>query len=165
MAHFRQVARSTRLPLVLHGQPPLEAYEGLAAIPSLAAIKEEFTVDYTTAIYQQFGERWNIFAGGAKARFLTCRAYGMRAYYSGFATFAPEVAMRFWRAVERDGLQAAQAIVWRYDIPFFRRWSLSFWRATLEVFGVARRFQRPPAPTFTDQHGRIWTADAPNPSA
>jgi 4-hydroxy-tetrahydrodipicolinate synthase len=148
--HFRQVARSTRLPLVLHGQPPLEAYAGLAAIPSLAAIKEEFTVDYTTSIYQQFGERWNLFAGGTKARFLSYRAYGMQAYYSAFSTFAPQVAMRFWQAVERSDLKEAQAIVWRYDIPFFRRWSHAFWRATLEVFGVARRFQRPPAPVFTN---------------
>ncbi len=89
----------------------MEAYAELAAIPSLAAIKEECTVDYTTSIDQQFGERWNIFAGGAKARFLTYRAHGMQAYSRAFATFAPEVAMRFWRVVERDDLQEAQAVV------------------------------------------------------
>lgn len=149
--HLETVARSVRIALVLHGQPSLAVLRRLQSIESLVAIKEEFTTDYTVPIYQEFGERFNIFAGGTKARFLTYRPYGMQAYYSAFATFAPEIAMQFWRAVEKDDLAQAREIVLRYDVPFFQRWSHAFWRATLECFGVAGRYQRPPAETFSDQ--------------
>jgi 4-hydroxy-tetrahydrodipicolinate synthase len=150
VAHFRAIARSTRLPLILHGQPSLDVLRRLLEIEELAAMKEEFTTDYTVPIYQEFNSRLRIFAGGTKARLLTYRPYGMQAYYSAFATFAPEIAMRFWKAVESNRTGEARDVVLRYDAPFFRRWNHSFWRATLEYFGVARRYLRPPDPTFAN---------------
>src|SRR5262249_10165309 len=35
--------------------------------------------------------------------------------------------------------------------PFSERWSHPFWRATLEHFGIASRWVRPPQPSYTDQ--------------
>jgi dihydrodipicolinate synthase/N-acetylneuraminate lyase len=150
LAHLQAIASSTRLGLVLHGQPSLRMLERLLAIESLVAMKEEFTVEYTVPVYQRFGERLNIFAGGGKARFLMYQPYGMRAFYSTFATFAPQIGMRFWNAVQRGDVKTAREIIFRYDVPFFERWTHSFWRATLEHFGVAKRFMRSPDETFTD---------------
>ncbi len=149
--HITAIAKAVLIGLVLHGQPSLALLRRLAAVDSLVAIKEEFTTDYTLPIYKELGDRFNIFAGGTNARFLTYRPYGMQAYYSAFATFAPDFAMRFWRAVENNDLVQANEIVMKYDVPFFERWSHPFWRATLEVFGVAGRHQRPPQETFTDR--------------
>jgi dihydrodipicolinate synthase/N-acetylneuraminate lyase len=149
--HLETVARSVRIALVLNGLPSQGVLRRLQSIDSLVAIKEEFTTDYTIPIYREFGDRWNIFAGGTKAWFLTYRPYGMQAYYSAFATFAPEIAMLFWRAVEKDNLAQARQITLHYDVPFFERWNHAFWRATLECFGVASRYQRPPAETYSDQ--------------
>jgi hypothetical protein len=39
----------------------------------------------------------------------------------------------------------------KYDVPFFSRFSFSYWRAVLERFGVASRFMRPPDPTFSNE--------------
>lgn len=149
--HYEAVARATKLGLVLHAQPPLSVFEQLQRIDSLVAIKEEYGIEYTTPIFQRYGNRWNVFAGGTKARLLTYQPYGMQAYYSTFATFRPDVANRFWTAVERKDLPAAREVVMKYDIPFFNRWSHPFWRATLEHFGVAKRFVRPPAVSFDDR--------------
>jgi len=148
--HFEAIARSTRLGLVLHGQPTIELLRRLLVIESIVAMKEEFNTDYTVPIYQEFGSRLNIFAGGTKARLLNYRPYGMNAYYSAFATFAPEIAMRFWRAVERNDTAEQRNIVLKYDSPFFRRWNHGFWRATLEHFGVAKRYLRPPDASFSN---------------
>ena len=149
--HMRTIARATPLPLVLQAQPSMALLEKLVTLESFVALKEEFTTDYTVPVFRRFGGRLNIFAGGTKARFLSYLPYGMRAYYSAFATFAPSVAVRFWRAVEKKDIDAAGAIVLKYDAPFFERWSHPFWRATLEVFGLGGRFVRPPERALSDQ--------------
>jgi dihydrodipicolinate synthase/N-acetylneuraminate lyase len=148
--HFRVVAASTPRAIVIHGQPSMALLRRLKPIENIVAFKEEFTPDYTLQIYAEFGDRWNIFAGGSKARLLTYLPYGMRAYYSAFSTFAPQIARGFWHAVEHSDIAAAARVVLRYDVPFFRRWSMPFWTATLERFGLARRYLRPPAITFSD---------------
>lgn len=151
LAHLQAIASSARLGLVLHGQPSLRLLERLLAIESLVALKEEYAVEYTVPVYQRFGDRLNIFAGGGKARFLMYQPYGMRAFYSTFATFAPQIGIRFWNAAQRGDVKTARDIIFRYDVPFFERWSHGFWRATLEHFGVAKRYLRPPDETFTNQ--------------
>lgn len=148
--HYKAVSAATHLGLVVHGPPNLPLMKRLAEIDSVVAVKAEFTVDYTVSLYQFLKERWNIFQGGQKSQFLAYVPYGMQAYYSTFSTFAPDIAMTFWNAVERSELKKAGEIVLKYDVPFFQKWSHSFWRATLEHFGVASRYLRPPERTFTD---------------
>jgi dihydrodipicolinate synthase/N-acetylneuraminate lyase len=147
--HFKSVAASIDLGIVIHGNPSLKLIERLTAIDSVVAMKEEFTYDFTLQVYRKLGDRLNIFAGGTKPRFLVYQPYGMQAYYSAFAPFAPQTAMQFWSAVEKNDLNEARRIVIRYDLPFFERWSHPFWRATLEYFGVAKRYLRPPEKSFT----------------
>jgi len=123
----------------------------LMTIDSVVAQKEEATTDSTVPLYRQFGGRLNIFAGGTKARFLAYRPYGMQAYYSAFSTFAPKIALHFWDAVQKNDQKEAADIVLKYDVPFFERWSNSFWRATLEYFRIAKRYVRPPDRSFSDK--------------
>lgn len=148
--HYKAVAAATRLGLVVHGPANLPLMKRLATIDSVVAIKAEFTVDYTVSLYEFLGGRWNIFQGGQKSQFLAYVPYGMQAYYSTFSTFAPEVAMNFWSAVQSNDLKKAGEVVLKYDVPFFQKWSHPFWRATLEHFGLASRYLRPPERSFTD---------------
>jgi dihydrodipicolinate synthase/N-acetylneuraminate lyase len=147
--HFKAVADSTELGIVIHGNPSLKLIERLIALDSIVAVKEEFSYDFTLQIYRKFGDRLNIFAGGTKPRFMVYQPYGMQAYYSTFATFAPQIAMQFWKAVESNDLKEARRVILQYDLPFFERFSHPFWRATLEYFGVAKRHLRPPERGFT----------------
>jgi dihydrodipicolinate synthase/N-acetylneuraminate lyase len=98
---------------------------------------------------RRFGDRLVIYAGGPKYRFLVAQPYGSRAFYSLYSTFAPQIPMRFWEAVRADDLTTAYDIVKKYEFPFFDRWSHAFWRASLEHFGVAQRYLRPPEESFT----------------
>jgi 4-hydroxy-tetrahydrodipicolinate synthase len=148
--HFRQVAAATSRGIVLHGQVPLPLLKRLMAIESIVAYKEEYPPAYSVEVFALYGKRLSLFAGGQKSRFLMFHPYGMQAYYSTFATFAPEIPRRFWSAVETGDLETARQAMLRYDVPFFQRWSHAFWRATLEHFGIAKRHLRPPDRGFTD---------------
>ena len=151
VAHYRAVAAATKLGIVIHGAPSLALLKRLAGIDSVVAMKAEFPVETTVEFYKELGDRINIFQGGQKSHFLAYQPYGMKAYYSAFSTFAPDLAMTFWKAIQAKDLKAARDFILKYDVPFFERWSHAFWRGTLEYFGVAQRYLRPPEHTFTDK--------------
>ena len=149
--HFRQIDKAAGIAIGIQGQVPLPALKQLITIDQLSAYKEEYPQSYTIEVFHLYGKRLNIFAGGQKSRFLFYEPFGMQAYYSTFSTFAPQVAMRFWKAAESGDLKRARELMFRYDVPFFQKWSHAFWRATLEYFGVAQRWLRPPERSFTDE--------------
>jgi dihydrodipicolinate synthase/N-acetylneuraminate lyase len=149
--HFQKIAAATKLGIVLHGQVPMPLLKRLLSIDSIVAYKEEYPPSYSTEVFALYGKRLNIFAGGQKSRYLIFQPYGMQAYYSTFSTFAPEVTRKFWDACQAGDLTAARDVVVKYDVPFFQKWSHAYWRATLETFGLAKRYLRPPDRYFTTQ--------------
>lgn len=155
LEHFRQAARAAQRAIVLHGQTPVPLLRKLVEMDEISAYKEEYPALYSREVFEEFGKRLNIFAGGQKGNFLTFWPYGMKAYYSTFSTFAPKVTREFWSAVQARDLDRAGRLVTRYDVPFFRgtplgAWTHAYWRATLEAHGIAKRYLRPPEVTFDD---------------
>jgi dihydrodipicolinate synthase/N-acetylneuraminate lyase len=148
--HFRTIAGATKIPLLLQGMLPLALIEKLVALPSIVGMKEDGDEAYYVDVVRRFGKRLAIFCGGQKRRYLVGRPHGSPAWFSFFITFAPEVAVRFRRAIEADDLATARAIVDHYEKPVFDFCSAgprgfhAYWRALLEHFGVARRYVRPP---------------------
>lgn len=154
--HFRAIASATARPLVLHGQVPIPQLIQLMELPSIVGYKEEYAPLYTRDVFERFGKRLNIFAGGQKGNFLMYQPYGMRAYYSTFSTFAPDVARRFWNAVRQRKTDSAVSLILKYDVPFFRGtpvgvWSHAYWRATMEAHGLCGRHLRAPDKALTDE--------------
>lgn len=150
--HFEAVASATKLPIVLHGQysaPLLKKL--LPAVPSIVAMKEDGELAYYIDRQIEFGDRLNIFAGGAESRFLVGQPYGAKAFYSTYSGFAPDISMRFWEAARRGDVKAAAEITRRYDHPFISRFTHPFWHGTLEHFGVAQRYMRPPQASYTEE--------------
>ncbi len=148
--YYRQVARSTSLPIVLHGNFPTPVLARLAEIQSIVALKEDVSLAYYINGIIRFGRRINCFSGGGLDWFLVGQPYGATAYFDSYATFAPEITLRFWRAVQTADYATEVDIVEQYDHPFIQNFSASFWRATLEYFGVALRYLRPPQHSYTD---------------
>ena len=56
--------------------------------------------------------------------------------------------MLFWDAIRNNDLKKAVAITKKYDYPFISRFTHPFWHATLEYFGVAKRYMRKPFDTM-----------------
>jgi len=148
---FKAIADSTRLNIVIHGQPSFDLMDRLARIETVDGFKEEYVIEWSVPFYQRYGDKLAIFAGGTKSRFLEFQVYGMQAYYSTFSTFVPEFAMGFWKAVQNNDRDRIKEYVFKYDVPFFQRWRPGFWNATLEHFGVAKRYLRPPQQGFDDE--------------
>ena len=149
--HFERIAAATRLPIVLHGVYSESVLRKLLKIETIVAMKEDSALDYYIDRIIAFGDRLEIFSGGAENRFLVGYPYGARAFFSTYTSFAPDISMRFWRAIQEGNLKEATEITTRYDYPFIRRFSHPFWHATLEYFEVAKRYMRPPQKSFTDE--------------
>jgi 4-hydroxy-tetrahydrodipicolinate synthase len=152
--HFEQIASAVKLPLVLHGEPSMELWKKLVAIDSIVAFKLEADYPKGLPVLQEFSDRLTIFAGGLDSTFLAYQPHGMQAYFSVFAPFAPDISMEIWKAVTENRLDDAHQVIKQYETPFFEQWGKlggqAFWRATLEHFGVASRWQRPPYQSLTD---------------
>lgn len=149
--HFESIARATRLPLVLHGQYSDVLLTKLMHIETIAAMKEDSTLEYYIDRIIHFGDRLNIFGGGAENRYLVGYPYGAKSYFSTYTSFAPDISMKFWRAIQQDDIKKAAQLTMRYDYPFIERYSIPFWHATLEYFGVCGRLLRPPQVAFTNE--------------
>jgi 4-hydroxy-tetrahydrodipicolinate synthase len=149
--HFQEIARATRLPLVLHGHFSMPLLERLVEIDSIAAMKEDVSMNYFIDTILRFGQRINCFAGGSGEWFLVAQPYGATAYFDNFASFAPEISARFWKAVQANDIAAEVEIIEKYDHPWLEHFSHPFWHATLEYFDVAQRYLRLPQHTYTDQ--------------
>lgn len=154
LTYYEKIAQGTDLPIVLHGNFSHALLERLITVDKIVAMKEDVSLEYYIQVQRKFGDRLAIFGGGPEYAFLVARPYGARASYSTLGTFVPELTRKFWQAVGRDDLDEAFRIVKKYEHPFFDRWSHPFWRATLEHFGVAARFLRPPLQAFTSEQMR-----------
>jgi 4-hydroxy-tetrahydrodipicolinate synthase len=152
--HFQQIASATKLPLVLHGEPSMQLWKRLLAIDSLVAFKLEAEHPHGLPILEEFGDRLTTFSGGMDSMFLAYQPHGMRVYFSVFAPFAPDISMQIWTATKGNRLEEAQQLIDKYEKPFFEQWGKlggqAFWRATLEHFGIASRWMRPPRESLTD---------------
>ena len=149
--HFKTITDNTRLPIVLHGKYSVELLRRLADLESIVAMKEDGRLTYYIDRMFEFGDRFEIFSGGAENRFFVGYPYGARAFFSTYSGFAPDKPMMFWKAIRRRDLDRAVEITTTYDYPFIRRFSHPFWHATLEYFQVAKRHMRPPFETLTDE--------------
>lgn len=148
--HFLKISQSTTLPIVLHGEYSRPLLERLAKIESIVAMKEDGELTYYIDRAVWFGDRFEIFSGGAENRYLVGYPYGARAFFSTYTGFAPDKPMQFWDAIRKDDLQQAVAVTKKYDYPFISRFTHPFWHATLEYFGVAKRFMRKPFETLPE---------------
>lgn len=148
--HFLTISESTRLPIVLHGVYSVPLLKRLAEIDSIAAMKEDGELTYYIDRAINFGDRFEIFSGGAENRYLVGYPYGSRSFFSTYTGFAPDKPMEFWAAIRQDDLKQAVAITKKYDYPFISRFTHPFWHGTLEYFGLAKRYMREPFKTLTD---------------
>lgn len=149
--HFETIARSTRLPLILHGNYSDSLFAKLLKIDSIVAMKEDRDLSEFIERQIEYGDRVEIFGGGQEYRYLVGYPYGARAFYSTYTTFAPDISMRFWKAIQAGNLKEAVEITTKYDFPYLRRFTHPWWHATIEYFGLGERYLRPPQLSYTDE--------------
>jgi 1-pyrroline-4-hydroxy-2-carboxylate deaminase len=122
-AHFRSVAESTSLPIMLYNNPPayrvsieLDTLERLAAIPNIVAVKESAPDPRRfTDIINRFGSRFTLMAGLDDVA-LEAFLLGASGWVSGLTSAFPRESVAMVQAVERGDWTEARRI-YRWFMP------------------------------------------------
>ncbi|QSX79437.1 dihydrodipicolinate synthase family protein [Agrilutibacter solisilvae] len=123
LAHFRMVAASTALPVMLYNNPPAyrvsistQALAGLVEVPNVVAVKESAPDPRRfTDLINAFGDRFALFAGLDDVA-LEGLLLGARGWVSGLTNAFPQESLALWDAVQRGDLARALQI-YRWFMP------------------------------------------------
>lgn len=123
MAHFRTVARSTGLPIIVYNNPLAyyvditpQMFEELASEPNLVAIKESSgDVRRITDIINQVGDRYTIF-GGVDDLILESVLLGATGWIAGTGLAFPKENQRLWNLATSGQWEKARAL-YRWYTP------------------------------------------------
>ena len=117
---------------------------------SVVAIKDDMCGDFARRLCLEMHERVAVFAGGQKVNHMNMWPYGCDGYMSTYLSMVPEIAHRYWDAIQQRDMAAATAVIRDYDMPFFDTiktmtggWNAGV-HAAMEVFGVTGRWRRKP---------------------
>jgi 1-pyrroline-4-hydroxy-2-carboxylate deaminase len=122
-AHFRAVASSTSLPVMLYNNPPayrvsigVDALKNLADVPNIVAVKESAPDPRRfTDLYNACGSRYVLFAGLDDVA-LEGLVLGARGWVSGLTNAFPRESLALWEAVQQGDLAHALTI-YRWFMP------------------------------------------------
>ncbi|MFC3550000.1 dihydrodipicolinate synthase family protein [Lysobacter cavernae] len=123
LAHFRTVALSTSLPVMLYNNPPayrvsvtMSTLAGLADVANVVAIKESAPDPRRfTDLHNAFGDRYALFAGLDDVA-LEGLLLGARGWVTGLTNAFPQESLALWEALQRGDLPRALAI-YRWFMP------------------------------------------------
>ena len=159
--YFETIARTLPVMVVTAIGPgvsvPLGAIQKLfAGDNGIVAIKDDICGPYGRRLATLTHEKWAFLSGGRKENHLDQLPYGAHAYLSLYMRFYPEIAHRYWAALQADDRTAAVALVNTYDIPFMNfcaTHGLHFDAAVhgaMELAGIAPRWRRLPYTSLDD---------------
>lgn len=122
-AHFRAVAASTSLPVMLYNNPPAyrvsigaRTLANLADVPNIVAVKESAPDPRRfTDLHNACGDRYVLFAGLDDVA-LEGLVLGARGWVSGLTNVFPRESIALWDAVQRGDLATALKI-YRWFMP------------------------------------------------
>jgi dihydrodipicolinate synthase/N-acetylneuraminate lyase len=164
IAHYRAVAEHLPVMLVTNYLGSRGQAFGLSVIralyeqvPGVMAVKDDVGGEFICKACLLTHDRWALSAGGQKSNHLLMHPYGVDGYLSTFLTFKPEIAWRYWSAIQSNDLTAARNVIRDYDLPLFDYLLASEGsfdaaiHGIYELFGLATRYRRPPYHSLTDR--------------
>ena len=126
-------------------------------VPGIVAVKDDVTGEFARKLCLMTHERWAIISGGKKENHMNMLPYGVDGFFSIHISFKPEIAWRYWQAVQDGSMDVARTVIRDYDIPLFDYvraveggYDAAF-HGILEIFGVMKRYRRPPYHTLSDE--------------
>lgn len=155
IAHYRAVAEV--MPIMLVGHVSYDVIDGLLDMPNACCFKEDYTEEWAFESEDRYGKHFKFMTGGGLARHWRQWPHGVTAFMSWPSSFAPHVARRYWRAVQAGHKRIVEKVLEEVEAPFFKAAMEfpagfhAFWRAALELNGVASRWLRPPQETATEE--------------
>jgi len=124
--------------------------------PGVMALKDDVCGPWIRKVCLVANDRWALSAGGRKENHMNMYPYGVNGYLSTFMSFKPEIAWRYWKAIQAKNLPAARAVIRDYDMPLFDYIIKSeggfdaAMHGIFELLSLAKRYRRPPYHSLTD---------------
>ena len=155
IAQHRKIAEV--MPQMLVGYPTCEILDELLDVPNICCFKEDGSLEYAKTTTHRYSDHWKFLTGGGLWRNYTQWPLGVRAFFSYPSSFAPQIAERWWHALQEGDVKMAGTIITQIEDPF---WGLAadvvgggqaVWRTALELNGIASRHLRGPALSATDE--------------
>lgn len=134
----------------------------------IVSVKDDICGPYGRRLAALTHDKWAFLSGGRKENHLDQLPYGPHAYLSLYMRFYPEVAHRYWAAIQSENCEEAVAIVNKYDIPFIDfcvKHGVHFdavVHGAMEIVGIASRWRRSPYTSLNDaqmEHLRTFFSD------
>lgn len=143
---------------MLVGSVPLRTCELIENEPNILAFKEDRELDYAHEVLMRWGERWPMVGGGGLKRHHLLWPHGhCRAWLDLFIRCYPGPSRTSWEAQQRGDPRAAWEMIRCYEEPIRAHGRQARYgmdgvvkHALLEVYGVAPRWRRSPAPNATN---------------
>jgi dihydrodipicolinate synthase/N-acetylneuraminate lyase len=125
-------------------------------VPGVMAIKDDLCGTFARKMSIVAHERMAVLSGGQKQNHMNNLPYGCDGYLSTFGRFKPEVARKYWHAVQTADSDAAARVIRDCDIPLFdfiipfRGGFDAAIHGILELAGIAPRWRRRPYHSLDD---------------
>ncbi len=162
VAHYKAVAECIPVMVVTNLYAKRQA-DGLKVfeilrdkVDGVMAVKDDVGGEFVRKMCMLVHDKWAVFAGGQKQLHMEMYPYGCDGYLSTFVSFKPEVAWKYWKAIEAKDLTAARNVIRDIDNPYFEfvvglpgNFDAAI-HGTLELFGIAKRWRRPPYYSLND---------------
>lgn len=129
----------------------------LEGSPNVVAIKDDMCGAFARKMALKVHDRCAVIAGGQKQNHLNTHPYGCAGYLSTFISFRPDIARRYWAAIQAGDIDAAAAVIRDFDFPFFELISGltggfdAGMHGILELFGICGRWRRSPYYTLSEE--------------
>ena len=153
--YYRKLASGNALMLV--GNVPLQTCELIEDEANILAFKEDLALDYAHEVLLRWGDRWTMIGGGGMQRHHLLWPHGCSAWLDIFVRCHAQPSMSYCQALERGDVVNAWDTVMRYERPLWEKargvrygFHGMMGHALLEIYGVAPRWRRAPAPNATD---------------
>lgn len=136
----------------------LETVErALTASKQIIAIKDDMCGTFAQQLCMKHARDLAIYAGGQKINHMSLWPLGACGYLSTFASLRPQIAARYWSAVQRDDRQAALNVIAEIDAPFFEHVMTypggfdAAMHGAMEIAGLCKRWRRAPYHSLSDE--------------
>ena len=125
-------------------------------VPGVMAVKDDLCGEFARKMGLTVHDRMAIISGGQKQNHMNNLPYGCDGYLTTFGRFKPEIARKYWAAIESADCTAATGIIAEYDMPLFDLIATfpggfdAAVHGAMELFGVAPRWRRKPYYSLND---------------
>jgi dihydrodipicolinate synthase/N-acetylneuraminate lyase len=129
---------------------------------NVVAIKDDVCDEFGRRMSAMVQERWTVIAGGSKQIHFYMAPFGCRGHLSTLITYKPDIAKKYWTAVNGGDYATAATIVRDVDMPMFDALVAcpgSFdagMHAWSELSGIHPRWRRSPYYNMTDAEVEIF---------